>query len=286
MRSPFPIFLGLGAIVLLIAASSGKPKSEPTAATPHPAAPQRPDVVVLLDFGGKWCGPCCEMEPTVAKLEGEGVSVEKIDPRKDKAAASKWNVTATPCFIATRNGKEFGRHVGACSIDELRRLVGKPAAKAEVTKPVAEDAKPEPPKLATGPKGWRLRLFYPHGSTRGEALKAQITRMKMIADKYGFAASTTDEKLFKPWSKQLSADEVTLVLVAPNDDIVYQESANIPSDPIAVREALRESARASWKAANEPKADKPEPDWLHPVNLQNDLQPMQSGGWSMGRGRR
>lgn len=118
-------------------------------------------------------------------------------------------------------------------------------------KPVAK-VKPEPYKIdpvttARGADGWRLRLFYPVGSARGEKLRKQICEMKAIATKYGFDASTTDEKMFSYWKKVISRDEVTLVLVHPDNRIVYRASQSIPTDPIVLREALREAARKSWE---------------------------------------
>jgi hypothetical protein len=183
------------------------------------------------------------MEPTVAQLEREGVTVQKSDPNENEALAKKWNVHDCPCFIAIRNGKEIARHVGTCSINELRNLVDQcHPAKAQVSKP-------EPIKPARGPEGWRMRLFYPPGSTLGESLKVKLSAMKAIAAKYGFDAGSTDSALFKPWRGQLSAKEVTLVLVHPDERIVYQESKHIPTDPIELRETLRNAARQSWKGA-------------------------------------
>lgn len=105
------------------------------------------------------------------------------------------------------------------------------------------------PKSVRGPEGWRLRLFYPLGSSQGEALKKKISAMKAICVKYGFDANTTDGEVFEYWKDQVSANNVTLVLVHPDNRVVYKESQHIPTDPIELREALRAAALNSWKGS-------------------------------------
>lgn len=127
-----------------------------------------------------------------------------------------------------------------------------PVAVSEVAKVAATKPAPyrvDPDKPARGPDGWRLRLFYPPGSARGEAIRAKLSGMNAIATKYGFDSATTNEKMFSYWREQLRADEVTLVLVHPDNRIVYQATRDIPTDPIVLREELRDAARESWKAA-------------------------------------
>lgn len=79
--------------------------------------------VELLDFYLPTCGPCRAMEPVVAQLESNGVSVRRIDGSRDPALVARLRIESYPTFVAVADGREAGRVVGATTYDDLARLV-------------------------------------------------------------------------------------------------------------------------------------------------------------------
>lgn len=79
--------------------------------------------VQLVEFSATWCVPCQRMAPIVAEIEREGVAVKRIDADRSPALLTQYSVTGLPTFIATANGRETGRIVGACTKAQLVALV-------------------------------------------------------------------------------------------------------------------------------------------------------------------
>lgn len=96
------------------------------------SAQPEPGRVELLDFHYPGCGPCRSMEPTVARLEAEGLRVKRIDGSREVGLATQLRVQSYPTFVAVVDGREVGRIVGATSYDELRRML------AEATPPASQ----------------------------------------------------------------------------------------------------------------------------------------------------
>ncbi len=85
---------------------------------------------VVLDFSAKWCGPCQQMSPIVARLERQGYPVRKVDIDAEPELARRFNVQRIPTFVLVIDGQEQARHQGLMSEDQLKRLcsrVPKPA---------------------------------------------------------------------------------------------------------------------------------------------------------------
>lgn len=91
----------------------------------------------LLDFHLPGCGPCRAMEPTVARLEAEGVRVRRVDGSREPGLAARLSVQSYPTFVAVVGGQEAGRIVGATSYDDLQRMLAS-AAPPATTRPVNE----------------------------------------------------------------------------------------------------------------------------------------------------
>jgi thioredoxin 1 len=88
-------------------------------------------VIKMMEFTGRFCRPCREMQSIVGQLRRE-VKVE-INP----TSPDKWEVTSIPTFIAVKDGKEIGRIVGKTTLAELRKLCELP----EEAKPVVGEVK-------------------------------------------------------------------------------------------------------------------------------------------------
>ncbi|MHB9036100.1 MAG: thioredoxin family protein [Armatimonadota bacterium] len=94
------------------------PASEPTAKSEEAKAPS----VRFMEIGAEWCGPCRSMKPIIEALKKEykgKVEFVAIDIDKDKAAASKYNVSAIPVQLIFQNDKQMFRHVGSISKEDI-----------------------------------------------------------------------------------------------------------------------------------------------------------------------
>lgn len=81
---------------------------------------------VLLDFYLETCAPCQQMKPVVAELEKQGYQVRRINGHQEPDLAATYSVTSYPTFIALDGSQQLGRRSGACSLDELKNLLGAP----------------------------------------------------------------------------------------------------------------------------------------------------------------
>jgi thiol-disulfide isomerase/thioredoxin len=90
---------------------------------------------VLLDFTGKYCPPCRQMEPVLAGLEREGYRIEQINVElpESRAKMQQFHVDKIPTFVVVSDGQETGRLVGAVPADSLKKLLG-PIAQSRTTK--------------------------------------------------------------------------------------------------------------------------------------------------------
>ena len=77
---------------------------------------------VLLDFSAPWCGPCRQMESTVARLSARGYPVRKVDVDEHRQLAQKMQVDQVPCFVLVVNGREVKRLVGGQSEQDLEQM--------------------------------------------------------------------------------------------------------------------------------------------------------------------
>src|SRR5512135_2595834 len=79
--------------------------------------------VVMLELGSVGCIPCEQMKPVMAKLSDTykgKLEVIFIDVKKDQETGSRFGVYMIPVQVfLDRNGKEFHRHVGFYSYEEI-----------------------------------------------------------------------------------------------------------------------------------------------------------------------
>ncbi|GMM28538.1 hypothetical protein DAMA08_012540 [Martiniozyma asiatica (nom. inval.)] len=72
---------------------------------------------VFVDFFATWCGPCKMIAPVLDKFSNETDKVDfyklDVDDENVRPVVMDLGITAMPTFIAFKDGKEFGRIVGA-----------------------------------------------------------------------------------------------------------------------------------------------------------------------------
>ena len=85
----------------------------------------RSSVPVLVDFGGKWCGPCKVLAPIVEKIaadHGGKLKVVAVDVDDSPAVARRYGIRGVPTVAVFKDGKESGKIVGVTSREKLLAL--------------------------------------------------------------------------------------------------------------------------------------------------------------------
>jgi len=83
--------------------------------------------IVMLELGSVGCIPCEQMKPVMQKLrdtyQGK-LDVIFIDVKQDHDTARRFGVFMIPVQVfLDKNGKEFHRHVGCYSYDEIASML-------------------------------------------------------------------------------------------------------------------------------------------------------------------
>ena len=90
---------------------------------------------VLVDFFATWCGPCHELEPTIAALEAEyrgRVAFFRVDVDKSPDLAKAWSIEAMPTIVVFRGGSPAAAPmVGVQDERDYRRALDAALAKRE-----------------------------------------------------------------------------------------------------------------------------------------------------------
>lgn len=84
---------------------------------------------VMLELGSVGCIPCEQMKPVMEKLRTNykgKLEVLFVDVKKDRDTAKKIGVFAIPTQVfLDKNGKEFHRHIGFYSYEEIEPVLKK-----------------------------------------------------------------------------------------------------------------------------------------------------------------
>jgi len=79
--------------------------------------------VVMLEIGSVGCVPCDMMKPVMEKLSNQyrgKIEVVFIDIKFDRKAVSRFGVYMIPTQVfLDKNGKEFYRHIGYLTYEEI-----------------------------------------------------------------------------------------------------------------------------------------------------------------------
>jgi len=78
---------------------------------------------VMLELGSVGCIPCDQMRPVMEKLKknyGGQLEVFFVDVRKDRETAGRFGIYTIPTQVfIDKKGKEFSRHIGYFSYEEI-----------------------------------------------------------------------------------------------------------------------------------------------------------------------
>jgi thioredoxin 1 len=79
--------------------------------------------VVLIQIGDDSCGPCVEMKAILRRVKEDykdKIIIIDVDSAKERALVQKLGISTIPTQIfIEKNGKEFGRHEGYNSYEEI-----------------------------------------------------------------------------------------------------------------------------------------------------------------------
>ena len=83
------------------------------------------EVPVLVDFNADWCGPCKAMKPMLDDLaeNSDSYKIASINIDDEDELAEEYDVTAIPCLVLFKNGKEANRSVGLIAKDAIEALL-------------------------------------------------------------------------------------------------------------------------------------------------------------------
>jgi thioredoxin 1 len=111
-------------VILLLAACS---QADTIDSTLHAA--KQEGKVVMLELGSVGCVPCENMKPVMQKLRETfpgKLEVVFVDVRQDSRTGSRFGVYMIPTQIfLDKTGKEFHRHVGFYSYEEIASVLKK-----------------------------------------------------------------------------------------------------------------------------------------------------------------
>src|SRR4026208_1412310 len=76
----------------------------------------------MLFFTADWCPACQSTKPAVQRLISAGYSVREISVDRETELATRFRVTAVPCFVLVADGHEIERVAEATSYARLVQM--------------------------------------------------------------------------------------------------------------------------------------------------------------------
>jgi thiol-disulfide isomerase/thioredoxin len=120
-------YLSIAVLTLAVLAgcegSFDEPQNEQApilAPVPEPFAEPAPvERRQVFAFQAKWCDPCQQDKPELAKLDSE-LEIIRIDADQRPDLIQQYNVTALPTYIVMKDGREVERD---CSLSKIIKVL-------------------------------------------------------------------------------------------------------------------------------------------------------------------
>lgn len=84
------------------------------------------DKPVLVDLNAQWCGPCKMLAPLLEEVSAKrsDVKIVSVDVDENSDIAAAFGVSAIPCLVLIKDGKEVKRNVGFMNKSALENMLG------------------------------------------------------------------------------------------------------------------------------------------------------------------
>jgi thioredoxin 1 len=123
MRTAWDLIIAGCVVAVMLLAQIGEAASLDDAL----AQAKKEGKIVMLELGSVGCIPCEQMRPVMQRLSRDypgRLEVIFVDIKVDREAGRKFGVFGIPTQVfLDRNGKEFSRHVGFYSYEDIRAKV-------------------------------------------------------------------------------------------------------------------------------------------------------------------
>ena len=74
----------------------------------------------LIYISATWCGPCKTFGPTMEKVAGTGIPVQKVDADQNKQVLADYQIRSVPAVIKVdSSGKMLDKFIGVKSMQEV-----------------------------------------------------------------------------------------------------------------------------------------------------------------------
>lgn len=107
----------------------------------YPSFVNQKDILVVVNFGAAWCGPCRQLGPVLERVSsefGDAVMLGKVDVDEARSVAMRNGVRSIPDVRFFRDGKLVHQFTGAQPESRIRETIQMLAEKAE-----DDDSQPE-----------------------------------------------------------------------------------------------------------------------------------------------
>lgn len=157
----------------------------------------------LVYFTASWCQPCAQMQPTLERLQSEGVTIHVVDADQQQQAIRNYQIKDLPTLVFVSQGREVDRMVGVADYAQVKRRVerawartgaGIPAQTASA-QPVSATRPATPNSKQPAPTGMVVR-----GQSPGPAASRQAVTAAHLA-----AASAAQPKIQNVASRSATA---------------------------------------------------------------------------------
>lgn len=84
---------------------------------------QTDNKLMAIKFWASWCGPCKQMNPSIAKMEKEFPNIKFVSVEIEQVPeiAQRFRVKSLPSLLLLKNGQEIKRFNGMTLIEPLRK---------------------------------------------------------------------------------------------------------------------------------------------------------------------